>query len=287
MASLGGFCVKVSFSGELRRFQFPDETEDYFLFLLNQVRSLYCIPAEKNIVFDYEDDEGDHVTMSSLSELVEAVRIAQAANEKVLRINVEFDRSCSNETSSLTSTSTSTSNSRSSPDSSPGSIPSSGSSSGSDFYQSRFQSDNRNWRDAKRSAKAEYKMQKKEIRTQRRVEKEVGKDLSARFVSHITIPDGQILSPGEKFTKTWRFRNEGKKSWPVNAHLIFISAMGDSLGAPSQLPLGVAILPGQEVDISIPCVAPTMAGHYCGYWRLALPCGKKFGQRVWAKIQVV
>ncbi|HSR20131.1 MAG TPA: NBR1-Ig-like domain-containing protein, partial [Anaerolineales bacterium] len=36
---------------------------------------------------------------------------------------------------------------------------------------------------------------------------------NAAFVSDVTIPDGTILKPGEKFTKTWRIYNSGSCSW--------------------------------------------------------------------------
>lgn len=41
--------------------------------------------------------------------------------------------------------------------------------------------------------------------------------------------------------------------------------------------------PGEEMDISVPLVAPNAPGRYTAYFRLAGPEGKKFGQRVWVR----
>lgn len=65
---------------------------------------------------------------------------------------------------------------------------------------------------------------------------------------------GNALVPGEKFTKTWRMRNEGTSAWAEQSVLSFVG--GDLLGAPES----VAIPPvpaGEEVDISVSMVAPT------------------------------
>ncbi len=35
----------------------------------------------------------------------------------------------------------------------------------------------------------------------------------AQFVSDVTIPDGTVMSPGQKFTKTWSLKNVGTCAW--------------------------------------------------------------------------
>merc|ERR1719473_1553271 len=48
------------------------------------------------------------------------------------------------------------------------------------------------------------------------------------------------------------------------------------------------VMPGEEVDVAVEMVAPKELGRYLGYWRLVGPLGRrKFGQRVWAHVQVV
>lgn len=42
----------------------------------------------------------------------------------------------------------------------------------------------------------------------------------------------------------------------------------------------------QELDVAVDFIAPKIPGQYISYWRMALPTGQKFGQRIWVLIQV-
>lgn len=110
----------------------------------------------------------------------------------------------------------------------------------------------------------------------------------ARFVSHVTLPDGTHAQPGEKLTKTWRVRNDAQHPWPASGvSLRFVSGPG-SLHTEEVVALAVGgILPGQEVDIGLDLVAPTAPGAYQGFWRLQGPAGNKFGQRLGCNVLVV
>jgi len=105
----------------------------------------------------------------------------------------------------------------------------------------------------------------------------------ARFVQDVTIEDGSILKPAEKFNKVWRMRNSGEEAWPEETFLAFVG--GDRLGAPEQVPLPRTVNPGEEVDLAVEMTAPEQPGRYTGYWRLVTPNGR-FGQRVWVDILV-
>jgi len=107
----------------------------------------------------------------------------------------------------------------------------------------------------------------------------------ARFVSDVTLPDGTEVAPGANVVKTWRFRNDATKPWPEGTVLAMVSKKGDKLGAPESTPVPIC-QPGEEVDVSVPLVAPAQAGRYVAYFRLSGPGGKKFGQRVWAMLTV-
>lgn len=107
-----------------------------------------------------------------------------------------------------------------------------------------------------------------------------------RFIKDVTYPDGSYLSPGETFTKTWRFRNEGTSSWPFGTRLLFISKRGDNLGSPESVPITSVVDSGKEVDVSVTLKAPEQTGRYVSYYRLCGPDDKKFGQRVRVLIQV-
>jgi next-to-BRCA1 protein 1 len=74
--------------------------------------------------------------------------------------------------------------------------------------------------------------------------------------------------------------------WPQEVTLMFISKInGDQMGAPEFVPVNAVVMPGEEVDVSVHMVSPSRAGHYQAYFRLCYG-PKKFGQRVWIKINV-
>lgn len=91
------------------------------------------------------------------------------------------------------------------------------------------------------------------------------------FVADITIPDGQLVTPGQAFTKTWRLRNTGSCAWDSRFALIYFT--GDKFGDVLSMPLPRIVYPGQEVDISVPMVAPSTEGTYKTEWRLQVPVG--------------
>jgi len=106
----------------------------------------------------------------------------------------------------------------------------------------------------------------------------------SRFVEDVTVPDGTITPPGLKFVKIWKLRNEGTLQWPENTRLLFVG--GDKLSPFESV--GVPAVPaGQEVDIAVDMVTPTQPGRYVSYWRLAMPDGSRFGQRVWVDLLIV
>jgi hypothetical protein len=108
----------------------------------------------------------------------------------------------------------------------------------------------------------------------------------ARFVKHVTVPDGSVLPGGASFTKTWCFRNESNEPWPAGSRIIFVGKNSDQMGGPNEVEVGRAVEPGQEVDVSVPLVAPSEPGSYVGFWRMGDSTGKRFGQRVRVQIQV-
>lgn len=93
---------------------------------------------------------------------------------------------------------------------------------------------------------------------------------------------GNILSTGERFTKIWRMRNEGTSPWAENTALTFVG--GDQLGAPESV-LVPAVGPGEEIDIPVDMVAPSVPGRYVSYWRLCTD-GQRFGHRIWVDVIV-
>jgi len=72
--------LKVYFGADVRRFKLPLNVEDPFTFVIQQISTAFKIPSESRITLKYEDEENDMISLSSSAELVEALRIASAAN---------------------------------------------------------------------------------------------------------------------------------------------------------------------------------------------------------------
>jgi hypothetical protein len=98
---------------------------------------------------------------------------------------------------------------------------------------------------------------------------------SAAFIQDISVPDGSQFSPGDLFTKTWRFQNTGSCTWTPAYQVVFDH--GDLLGAPSAFGMPAYVNPGQIVDISMNMQAPNNPGIYEGFWRFMAPNGTTFG----------
>jgi hypothetical protein len=107
----------------------------------------------------------------------------------------------------------------------------------------------------------------------------------------ITIPDDTKMQPGQTFTKTWRLLNAGTCTWSKDYSIAVFS--GDSMNAPTSVPMPSRVEPGQSVDISVDLVAPAQAGTYQGNWKLRNASGTWFGigpsggSPFWVRIVVV
>ncbi len=110
----------------------------------------------------------------------------------------------------------------------------------------------------------------------------------ATFVADVTVPDGSKMTPGKKFTKTWRLKNTGTCSWTTQYALVFAS--GAQMGGPTVQQLTQVVNPGETVDLSVELTAPNAAGAYRGYWKLRDANGNVFGlsngNAFWVDIKV-
>jgi hypothetical protein len=109
---------------------------------------------------------------------------------------------------------------------------------------------------------------------------QAGCDNSA-YVSDITIPDHTVIVAGATFQKTWAMLNTGTCTWTTSYKITFVS--GDQMGGAATALTG-SVTPGQQANISVALTAPTKAGEYTGYWRLANDQGVAFGQKVYVLI---
>lgn len=109
---------------------------------------------------------------------------------------------------------------------------------------------------------------------------------SAVMIEDVTVPDNTRMSPGQSFTKTWRFLNNGKCSW--NGYTIAFFA-GDRMSSPDTAPVPQTGA-GQTVDVSVDLTAPSVDGAYTGFYILkndrgeTLPIGIE--QSFWLKIVI-
>eukprot|EP00163_Fabomonas_tropica_P031941 TRINITY_DN77_c0_g1_i4.p2 TRINITY_DN77_c0_g1~~TRINITY_DN77_c0_g1_i4.p2 ORF type:complete len:289 (+),score=95.19 TRINITY_DN77_c0_g1_i4:2400-3266(+) len=110
----------------------------------------------------------------------------------------------------------------------------------------------------------------------------------ARFIKDVSVFDGTEVQPGTRFTKIWRFRNEGDDAWLPGTKLAYVG--GDTMGHPTDATVDVPVVaPGDDIEISVDLIAPELPGRYTSYWRLLnpKPYSTRFGHRVWADILVV
>lgn len=99
----------------------------------------------------------------------------------------------------------------------------------------------------------------------------------------ITIVDGTIMKPGERFRKTWRIRNAGTTTWSSGYTMAFFDhqQMGDGQSVP--LPQAA---PGQLVEVSVDLTAPQQTGLLRSTWMQRNHQGEFFAHSMYAEIDV-
>ncbi|KAF8399781.1 hypothetical protein HHK36_015651 [Tetracentron sinense] len=111
--------------------------------------------------------------------------------------------------------------------------------------------------------------------------------LDSRFIQDVNDVDGTIMAPSTPFTMTWRMCNNGTILWPHGTHLVWIGGdqITERVSVEIEIPMDGCPV-GRELDIVVDFTAPERPGQYVSYWRMALPSGQRFGDRVWVLIQV-
>ncbi|GFP79882.1 next to brca1 gene 1 protein [Phtheirospermum japonicum] len=117
--------------------------------------------------------------------------------------------------------------------------------------------------------------------------KPVAAKLDSRFIQDVNIFDGTVMAPITPFTKIWRMRNNGTVVWPQKTQLVWIGGdkLSNELAVDIQIP-AAGLMIDEELEVAVDFISPELPGRYISYWRMALPSGQKFGQRVWVLIQV-
>lgn len=106
--------------------------------------------------------------------------------------------------------------------------------------------------------------------------------LVLRFVKDVIGKEGDKVLPGVKFPKVWRVRNDGKVQFPEGCMLVYTN--GDFGG--DQVPIP-PLAPGEECDLAVECIPPTLEGRYTSFWRAVTPEGIRFGHRITIDVMVV
>jgi hypothetical protein len=106
-----------------------------------------------------------------------------------------------------------------------------------------------------------------------------------RFAGDVTIEDGTELAPGEPFEKVWSVSNYGTCPWGGGYMVRFTE--GDLMGAPEQIPIMDVVEPETTGLITVPMVAPDLAGTYRGNWQMVGLDGEPFGPDLYLEIKVV
>jgi len=102
------------------------------------------------------------------------------------------------------------------------------------------------------------------------------------FVADVTVPDGTVVTPGQRIDKVWRLRNIGSCTWGPGYTAVFVS--GNPMSAPPAVSLPNTP-PGAVVDVAVTMYAPAAPGSHVSYWQLRNAAGVLFGRRF--LIQVV
>lgn len=104
-----------------------------------------------------------------------------------------------------------------------------------------------------------------------------------RFIADVNIPDNTVVAPGQKFTKTWRVRNNGNTTWQPG--FLLSHFQDNALGSVESVPLPLAA-PNETVDVSVTFTAPTVPGTYRSIWKAKNKDGQFFGAVVFVVIKV-
>lgn len=121
------------------------------------------------------------------------------------------------------------------------------------------------------------------------------------FVRDVNFADGELVLPGQIFTKTWELQNVGKVPWEnrflqcMDEDVVVTTRRGEVMHVaqnlrPTALRVSVPYTePGQLVQVSAEFTAPQAPGTVLSYWKSVfsdgVPCFPK-ARGLWVKVRV-
>jgi len=267
--SIMSISIKLFYKDEVRRFAWSGHS---FQQLKEQCRNVLNIPNDTDIVLKYDDNEGDLVTFSSDEELAYGRSLMNNVMLRI-RVHVKQEEDEEDEEEEVIHKDWPTAGHWRNP-------------SGREGHHPRHEGGGPfrggMWRG--RGGGRWRRMDGDEDEVGGRPKKV--KELDGRFVQHVTVDDDTEQPAGIIFQKTWRFRNTGILPWPTGTSLLRVDRANE-LSCPDKTPLGVSVLPGNEIDVTVTMKSPIKPGRYATYFKLCTPDGKKFGQRMRCQILTV
>ncbi len=108
-------------------------------------------------------------------------------------------------------------------------------------------------------------------------------DDSLKFISDMTVPDGEIIARGALIDKRWQVENNGSCNWDERYRLKMIS--GADLGLQAEQALFPA-RSGALAVIRLMFTAPSKPGVYRSAWQAVSPAGEVFGDVIYIEVRV-
>jgi len=109
---------------------------------------------------------------------------------------------------------------------------------------------------------------------------------NSKFIADVTIPDGTVMKPTERFRKVWRIQNTGICAWDEGFGLVLWA--GEAMGGQAIYfsARDTKVQPGGTVDLGIDMKAPAKSGEYIAHWVMISDQGKTFGGDLTVVIKV-
>jgi hypothetical protein len=104
---------------------------------------------------------------------------------------------------------------------------------------------------------------------------EGGRCLQFDFLGDASYPPGSVVSPGERFTKSWLVKNTGTCEWTREFDLVMSG--GEAFGTNQRADIKNVVYPGDTVELWVEMIAPQTPGTYYSYWMLSAPDGSRVG----------